>query len=158
MTLPVDRPSLYDAAGGWPALLRLAQAHHARCLADPVLEHPFSHGGHPRHVTRLAAYWTEVLGGPDTFSRDCGGHSAMLALHAGNGGDHDLGERFAGCFRLALDDAGLPNDPALRSALRAYMDWAVAEVMRVSPPGSRPADGLPIPRWTWDGLHHPGAD
>lgn len=123
-----------------------------------MLEHPFSNGGRPEHVTRLAAYWAEVLGGPDTFSRDCGGHSAMLALHASSGADHDLGERFAAAFALALDDAGLPDDPALRSALRTYMHWAVAEVLRVSPPGSRPADGVPVPRWTWDGLQVAGAD
>jgi hemoglobin len=39
-----------------PAFLALAAAHHARCLADPELNHPFSHPGqHPRHVERLAA-------------------------------------------------------------------------------------------------------
>ncbi len=152
MTTAADRPSLYEAAGGWPALLRLAGAHHVRCLADPVLEHPFGKDGHPDHVRRLAAYWAEVLGGPAAFSRECGGHSAVLALHAGNGGEHGLGERFAACFALALDDAGLPDDPALRSALRSYMDWAVVEVMSVSAPGSVPPDGLPTPRWSWDGL------
>jgi hypothetical protein len=43
--------SLYDHAGGGPALLALADAHHTRCLADPLLEHPFSHTtNHPEHV------------------------------------------------------------------------------------------------------------
>ena len=36
------QPSLYEYAGGDGALLRLARAHHARCLADPELNHPFS--------------------------------------------------------------------------------------------------------------------
>lgn len=38
------RSSLYELAEGEPALLPLAAAHHARCLADPELNHPFSHG------------------------------------------------------------------------------------------------------------------
>jgi hypothetical protein len=36
------RPSLFEVAGGEPAFRRLATAHHARCLADPELNHPFS--------------------------------------------------------------------------------------------------------------------
>ena len=144
--------TIYARLGGAPALLRLAAAHHARCLADPVLEHPFSHGGHPDHVSRLAAYWAEVLGGPPAFSRDCGGESAMLALHAGSGADSDLGERYAACFALAVDDAGLPADPELRRALHDYMDWAVGEVMAVATPGCAVAAGRQVPRWSWDGL------
>ena len=64
--------SLFEFAGGEPAFLALAAAHHARCLADPELNHPFSHPGqHPQHVERLAAYWAEVMGGPPTYSRSC---------------------------------------------------------------------------------------
>src|SRR6185436_17617144 len=62
------RPTLYEFAGGDDAFLALATAHHARCLADPELNHPFSHPDqHPQHVERLAAYWAEVLGGPPRF-------------------------------------------------------------------------------------------
>ena len=47
-------PSLFEFAGGEPAFQRLAAAHHARCLADPELNHPFSkRDGHPMHVERL---------------------------------------------------------------------------------------------------------
>jgi hemoglobin len=56
------------------------------------------------------------------------------------------------CFVAALDDAGLPADPELRAALRAYMEWAVQEVMRYAPAGSVVPVGLSVPRWTWDGL------
>jgi hemoglobin len=77
------RPTLFEFAGGAPAWLGLATAHHARCLADPELNHPFSHPGqHPEHVQRLAWYWAEVMGGPAEFSRSCTDQSAMLRLHA----------------------------------------------------------------------------
>jgi hemoglobin len=124
------RPSLYEFAGGEAAFLALAAAHHARCLADPELNHPFSHPDqNPHHVERLGAYWAEVLGGPPVFSQTCGDHSSVLRMHAGNGDISDLGRRFVACFVAAADDAGLPSAPEFREALRAYMTC-----------------------WTWDGL------
>ena len=78
------RPTLFDHAGGEAAMLRLAHAHHARCLADPELSHPFGHPGqHPQHVERLAAYWGEVLGGPPTYSSLGGTESELIAMHSG---------------------------------------------------------------------------
>jgi hemoglobin len=148
----VTRPSIYEYAGGAPAMRALAEAHHARCLADPVLAHPFEHPGDPDHVQHLADYWGEVLGGPATFSERYGGHSAMLELHARMGAQPDLGERFVTCFVAAADDAGLPGDAELRAALRAYMEWATAEVMSYQNADSVVPSGRATPRWSWDGL------
>lgn len=147
------RPSLYEFAGGDAAFLALAAAHHARCVADPELNHPFSHPGqHPQHVERLAAYWAEVLGGPTRYSAECGNESYVLRLHAGNGDMSDLGRRFVDCFVRAAGDAQLPADPEFRAALRAYMEWAVAQVLTYpDSPGEVPGD-LPMPQWSWDGL------
>ena len=147
------RETLYDHAGGEPAMIALATAHHARCLADPELNHPFSHpDGQPDHVRRLAVYWGEVLGGPPTYTQEYGDQTAVLQLHAGNGDMTDLGRRFVACFVAAADDAGLPDDPALRATLRAYMEWAVAEVLAYESPDTViPADRR-LPRWGWDGL------
>jgi hemoglobin len=148
----MDRPSIYEVAGGDEAFLALATAHHERCLADPVLNHPFSHPGHPQHIERLAAYWAEVLGGPPTFSTSCSGHSGMLGIHANQGAESDLGDRFVACFVTAIDDAGLPDDADLRAALRAYMEWAVDDVMRYSPIDATVTADLAMPRWSWSGL------
>ena len=46
--------SVYDAAGGDEGLLRLAEAWHARVLADEVVGHAFRHGVRPDHTRRLA--------------------------------------------------------------------------------------------------------
>ena len=151
------RPSIYEAAGGEAAFLALAAAHHQRCLEDEVLNHPFSHPGHPQHVERLAAYWAEVLGGPPAFTEDCASdHRGMIGIHAHNGAAHDdLGGRFLACFLQAIDDAGLPDDPELREALRAYMAWATVDVMAYAPEDSVVPDGMAVPRWGWDGLVAP---
>ena len=153
------RPTLFEIAGGSPAFLALATAHHARCLADPELNHPFSHPGqHPQHVERLAGYWAEVLGGPPAYSQSCGDQSGVQHMHSGMGDMSDLGRRFIECFVRAADDADLPADPDFRAALRAYMEWAVADVLTYSPEGSTVPTGLPMPRWSWDGLRTPTAD
>lgn len=60
--------SVYEAAGGIEGLHRLAEAWHSRVMADEIVSHAFSHGFHPQHSQRLAAYWAEALGGPTTFS------------------------------------------------------------------------------------------
>jgi hemoglobin len=147
------RPTLFAFAGGEAAFLALAAAHHERCLPDPELNHPFSHPGqHPQHVERLAAYWAEVMGGPPRYSQSCGDHSTVLHMHAGNGDMGDLGRRFLDCFIGAADDVGLPDDSEFRAALRAYMQWAVQEVLSYSLHDAVVPTGLAMPRWSWDGL------
>ncbi len=145
------RPSIFEFAGGEAVFLALAAAFHERCLQDPVLNHPFSHGVNPQHVERLAAYWAEAFGGPTRYSELYGGHSAMLAIHAGQGAGEDFGDRFVACFMQAADDARLPDDPDFRAGLRSYMESAVREVISYAPAGAQVPAGRQVPRWTWDG-------
>jgi hemoglobin len=153
------RPTLYEVAGGGAAFLALARAHHARCLADSELNHPFSkQDQHPQHVERLAAYWAEVLGGPPHYSQSCGDQSMIQHMHAGNGDMSDLGRRFVECFAMAMDDAGLSDDPEFRAAMLAYMRWAVDDVLVYSPVGSSVPSDLAMPQWSWDGLQSGGLE
>ncbi len=143
--------SIYEAAGGEAAFLRLAHAWHARCLADPIVSHAFSHGFHPQHTERLAAYWVEALGGPPLYTSTMADESTVVRMHSGNGEHPEMDGRAQQCFALALDDAALPDDPALRATLLAYFRWAterMAEYPRS--PDDVPA-GLQIRRWSWDG-------
>lgn len=147
---------MFEFAGGEAAFLALATAHHQRCLDDPILNHPFSHPGHPQHIERLAGYWAEVFGGPPRYSESCGGHSAMVGIHAGQGAEEDLGDRFVECFVQAAEDAGLPDDPEFRRGLRSYVEWAVRDVLAYSPRGADVPISMSMPRWSWDGLEqHP---
>ena len=154
----MTRPSIYEFAGGEDAFLALAAAHHQRCLDDPELNHPFSQGVNPAHIENLASYWAEVFGGPALYSESLGGHSAMLSIHTGKGAGHEYGPRFVECFTRAADDVGLPEDPDFRAALRAYMEWAVADVLQYSPQGTVAPSALIVPRWSWDGLRRTQLD
>jgi len=145
------RPSIYEAAGGRHAFLNLAHAWHARCLADPVVSHAFSHGYHPQHSERLAAYWVEALGGPADYTELPGDETGVVRLHSGNGEHEEMDERAQVCFAQALDDAGLPDDPQLRSALKAYFLWATYAMSAYPDSADDVPEGLRVPRWSWDG-------
>ena len=95
------------AAGGAEGLLRLASAWHVRVMADEVVSHAFSHGIHPEHTQRLAAYWAEALGGPRTFSTEYGDETSVVRMHSGNGPHDEMDRRAIACFDQALADVGL---------------------------------------------------
>ena len=89
---------MYTAAGGDEGLLRLAEAWHARVLADDEVSHAFSHGFHPQHTERLAAYWVEALGGPAEYSGRHGDESTVVRMHSGNGAHEEMDRRAIACF------------------------------------------------------------
>jgi hemoglobin len=144
--------TLYDAAGGHAGLLRLAEAWHARVMADEVISHAFSHGFHPRHTERLAAYWGEALGGPTIYSDTYGDETSVVRTHSGNGPHEEMDRRAIACFDQALEDAGLTAEP-LRRVLHDYFAWATTTTMsRYHGSADDVPHGLTIPRWSWDGL------
>jgi hemoglobin len=145
--------TVYEAAGGGQGLLRLASAWHARVMADEVVSHAFSHGFHPEHNQRLAAYWAEALGGPTTYSDCFGDETAVVRLHSGNGPHQEMDRRAIACFDQALVDIGLASDNRLRQALHDYFAWATLTTMSQYHRSAEDVpDGLHIPRWSWDGL------
>jgi hemoglobin len=145
--------TVYESAGGSAGLLRLAAAWHKRVMADDVVSHAFSHGFHPDHTTRLAAYWGEALGGPTTFSNEYGNETAVLRMHGGNGLHEEMDRRAIACFDLALIDSGFVSGDAISIVLRSYFAWATCSSMtRYHRSAAEVPDGLQIPRWSWQGL------
>ncbi|MEU4515091.1 group II truncated hemoglobin [Nonomuraea wenchangensis] len=145
--------TVYAAAGGDEGLLRLAEAWHVRVMADEVVGHAFSHGFHPRHSERLAAYWAEALGGPAAYSGRYGDETSVVRLHSGNGEHEEMDRRAIACFDQALDDVGLAEGEPLRQVLHDYFAWATTTTMARYPDSAADVpEGLRIPRWSWDGL------
>jgi hemoglobin len=145
--------SVYEAVGGEEGMVRLAHAWHVRVTAEPVVNHAFSHGFHPQHTERLAAYWSEALGGPPTYSERYGDESFVVRLHSGNGPHEDMDRRAIACFDEALTDIGVSDSDLLQSVLHAYFAWATTTTMaRYHESADDVPDGMRIPRWSWDGL------
>jgi len=144
--------SVYEAAGGSRGLLRLAEAWHARVMADEIVSHAFSHGFHPQHSERLAAYWAEALGGPAAYTGVYGDETSVVRIHSGNGRHDEMDHRAIACFDQALTDAGLTAAP-LRQVLYDYFAWATTTTMsRYHDSADDVPAGLAIPRWSWSGL------
>jgi hemoglobin len=145
--------SVYEVAGGSEGLLRLAQAWHHRVMADEVVSHAFSHGFHPQHSERLAAYWAEALGGPTAYSDAYGDKTSVVRIHSGNGPHEEMDRRAISCFDQALAHAGLAADERLRQVLHDYFAWATTTTMaRYHDSADDVPEDLSIPRWSWDGL------
>ena len=145
--------TVYEAVGRYDGLLSLARAWHTRVMADEVVSHAFSHGFHPDHSERLAAYWAEALGGPATYSSAYGDESSVVRLHSGNGPHDEMDRRAIACFDQALDDVGIGGNDPLRNTLHGYFAWATTTTMsRYHRSADDVPTGLSIPRWSWDGL------
>ena len=144
--------TLFEAVGGVEGVLRLARAWHECVMTDEVVAHAFSHGFHPQHTERLAAYWGEAWGGPATYSELYGSESSVVRMHSGHGLHEDMDRRAIECFDSALRAVGLSN-PELRRVLHDYFAWATTTTMAAYPSKTdQVPDDLSIPRWSWDGL------
>jgi hemoglobin len=148
-----DMPTVYEDAGSEEGLLRLAHAWHARVMADEVVGHAFSHGFHPKHSERLAAYWSEALGGPRTYSTSYGDETLVVRMHSGHGPHEEMDLRAIACFDQALADIGLAEDDRVRTVLHDYFAWATTTTMsRYHRSTDDVPEGLQIPHWSWNGL------
>ena len=149
--------TIYEAMGGRDGLLKLAGAWHTRVLEDEVVSHAFSHGYHPQHTERLAAYWAEALGGPSTYSEEYGNETSVVRTHSGNGPHEEMDQRAIACFDQALEDVGLARDERLRQVLHDYFVWVTTtRFSRYHRSREGVPDALSIPKWSWHGLV-PGA-
>ncbi|CAN5414091.1 group II truncated hemoglobin [soil metagenome] len=145
--------SVHEAAGGHGGMVRLAAAWHDRVLADEVVSHAFSHGFHPDHTERLAAYWDEALGGPTAYTDRYGDETSVVRMHSGNGPHEEMDRRAVACFDEALSDVGLVEGVPVREVLHDYFAWATTSTMSAYHHDADDVpDGLRIPRWSWDGL------
>lgn len=100
---------------------------------------------------RLAAYWSEQLGGPATYTASVGDYSHVVRIHCGNGPHEQMDGRAVAAFVASLDDVGISSEPRLRFQLIAWFTWATAMLNhRWASPDDVPSD-LALPSWTWEG-------
>ena len=134
--------TLYEAVGGFDAILALTRRWHELCLADPLAAHPFERELHPRHDERLAAYLAEALGGPMLYTAGYGDESSMQRIHAGNGVHTDLDEACLAAFDRALAATGITGETAAR--VSAYFRGATIAQRAYGEGAHLVPDGLPF--------------
>jgi hemoglobin len=147
-------PTLYEWAGGEPALLRLFIEFYARVAKDPQLGPVFAKMD-PHHAEHVAAFVGEVLGGPKKYSEAHGGHPAMIRKHLHRNLDNGLRTRWMQLLLECADAVGLPDDPEFRSALVAYLEWGSRLAVMNSQPGAQVVEEAPMPAWGWGEVKGP---
>ncbi|MBA3764489.1 MAG: oxidoreductase, partial [Actinobacteria bacterium] len=75
-----EHPTLVEWAGGRTAFDRMINAFYDRVERDELLSPFFPGGVHDEHRRNVAAWWSEVFGGPAAYSQ-LGGYERMLNKH-----------------------------------------------------------------------------
>ncbi|TQS46063.1 group II truncated hemoglobin [Cryptosporangium phraense] len=143
--------TLFEHAGGEPALRRFVEIFYGSVLADPVLQ-PLFGRGKPEHVDALTAFDAETFGGPDRFTRDLGGFPGLIDAHRNLHITEPQRQRFVELYLAAADAAELPADDRFRASLESHVEFGSRVAMQNS--NARTDDELhplrEVPRWTWE--------
>lgn len=152
--MPSSPPTLFEWAGGQPALERLTTRFYQRVADDAVLAPIFAHMDehHPRFVAQFIA---EVFGGPTAYSQERGGHAHMIQRHLDRHLTESQRRRWFDLLLTTADEVGMPNDPEFRSALVGYLEWGSRLALINSQDDSQPNPGSPMPRWGWGEVKGP---
>ena len=176
---PSAEPTLFEWAGGLPALTRMTRLLYEKHVpADPLLAAAFATMP-PGYPEREAQRMGEIFGGTAVDSQDRGGQIVGGQIAGGqdrndrdrDSGDQDSGDRDSrsdGGGRLftaqlteeqrarwvtlagqAATEAGLPADPPFRAALASYLEWDSRETL-LQPEADRGEPAAPGPVPRWD--------
>jgi CDGSH-type Zn-finger protein len=142
-------PTLFEWAGGLPALTRMTRLFYEKYVpADPLLG-PLFAGMSPDHPQRVAKWLGEVFGGPPCYSDEYGGYPRMISQHLGKELTEEKRARWVALLLASARDAGLPNDAEFRSAFGAYIEWGSRLAVENSQAGAKPPAKMPMPHWDW---------
>jgi len=142
-------PTLFAWAGGYPALLRMTRVFYERHVAADELLAPLFARMEPDHPERVAAWLSEVFGGPTLYTQHYGGYPRMLAQHLNKHLTETQRARWVALLTRSADEAGLPTDPEFRAAFAGYLEWGSRLAVENSGPGAQPPPNMPVPQWWW---------
>lgn len=141
-------PSLYEWAGGQPAIEALFVHFYDTVLADDLL-HPMFKDMDPDHPKHVATWIGEVFGGPANYTANHGGHPEMLRHHLNREISEAQRRRWIDLLVDAADHVGLPDDPEFRATCMGYIEWGTRLAKVFSQPGATPNLDEPVPIWDW---------
>jgi len=154
---PEREPTLFEWAGGYPALLAMTQLFYGRHVPHDPLIGPLFASMSPDHPERVAAWLSEVFGGPKFYGERYGGYERMISHHVGKRIRPEQRARWVALMAQSADEAGMPQDAEFRAAFTAYLEWGSRIALENSQADAHPPPGMPIPRWWWVCEATPGA-
>jgi CDGSH-type Zn-finger protein/truncated hemoglobin YjbI len=125
---PGAEPTLFEWAGGLPALARMTRLLYEKHVPADDLLAPLFATMSPELPLREAALMASAFGGPAHGTETTARQDFTEPQRA----------RWVALATQAADEAKLPADPEFRAALASYLDWS-----------SRTPAGAPLPTWHW---------
>lgn len=155
---PDREPTVYEWAGGLPALVRMTRLFYERYVPQDPLLAPLFATMSADHPERVAKWLGEVFGGPASYSEEYGGYPRMLAQHHEKDLTEEQRARWVELLQRSAQEAGLPNEPEFRSAFSSYVEWGSRLAVENSRKGAQPPPNMPMPHWGWNtGSGPPGS-
>jgi CDGSH-type Zn-finger protein/truncated hemoglobin YjbI len=143
------KPTIYEWAGGLPALTRMTRIFYEKYVpADDLLAPLFAEMS-PDHPERVAKWLAEVFCGPHYYSERYGGYPRMLSQHLGKCLTEEMRARWVSLLQQSAKEAGLPNDAEFASAFHSYIAWGSRLAVENSQTHARPPQHMPMPHWDW---------
>jgi truncated hemoglobin YjbI len=146
---PSADPSLFEWAGGLPALTRMTRLLYEKHIpADPLLAPLFASlpPGGPQEAALVMA---EAFGGAPAGGQPDGAPAApgplLATLPAGQQLTEEQRASWVTLASLAAREAQLPADAEFQAALVSYLEW----VSRTATSPAPEAEKQPAPRWDW---------
>jgi truncated hemoglobin YjbI/CDGSH-type Zn-finger protein len=147
---PEHEPTIFEWAGGLPALTRMTRLFYEKYVPQDPLLAPLFASMSPDHPQRVAQWLAEVFCGPKGYSQEYGGYSRMLSQHVGKDLTEDKRARWVQLILRSAQEAGLPADPEFRAAFSSYIEWGSRLALENSQHGARPPEHMPMPHWDWN--------
>lgn len=146
---PDAKPTIFEWAGGLPALTRMTRIFYEKYVPQDHLLAPLFAGMSADHPERVAKWLAEVFCGPHYYSAQYGGYPRMLSQHLGKCITEEMRARWVALLLESAKDAGLPNDPEFAAAFQSYVSWGSRLAVENSQTDSRPPQYMPMPHWDW---------
>jgi hemoglobin len=143
----VNRPSIFEVAGGAPTFEALTSRFYKKVKADPLLAPVFASFS-AEHAKNVATWLGEVFGGPPRYSDEHGGHRTVLERHRNLSLTPEHKDRWVD---LMLETARevLPNDGELQERFADYIRWGAGIAVTASQPDFEITHVGPVPKWGW---------
>ena len=145
-------PTLYEWVGNAEVFTQLVNVFYDKAVHDPLLS-PFFVDMPAEHRQHVAAWFTEIFGGPQAYSTayEIGenAHHHMVSAHLGLNISEVERKRWVQLMCDAADEVDLPSDPEFRSAFLAYLEWGTRMALMYAKPGMKAPEHEPMPYWGW---------
>jgi len=138
-------PTLAEWVGGLESLRALTKHFYKKVPQDLLLAPVFARMD-THHAHHVAAFTTEVFGGPKAYSADGGSHAHMIDRHP----KERLRKRWLASMLETADEVGVASDPEFRAAFVGYLEWGTRLAVLNSQDGVAPAlQAAPMPALNW---------